>query len=155
LKWKPDDENSIDFRLNLQFPPSTALNPNNVTTNTPFADIPVGTIFQLSIFQGRANDNKYMKWSDMYVPKQDWEKIQNAEIDFQLENSIVECRWDKKVGTSGRWRFMRFRTDKEHANYIDVAKNVQESIRDGVTKEELLSWAVDIKRGWRTRNPRQ
>lgn len=50
---------------------------------------------------------------------------------------------------------MRFRMDKENANFIDVAKNVQESIRDGVSKEELASWAVDIKAGWRQRHPKK
>jgi len=49
---------------------------------------------------------------------------------------------------------MRFRTDKENANYVDVAKNVRESITDGVSKEELLGWAVGIKTGWRARNPK-
>ena len=88
----------------------------------------------------------------MYVPTADWEKIQGSvEGEVPLEGAIIECRWDKKVGTAGRWRFMRFRMDKEKANFIDVAKNVQESIKDGVSKEELVSWAVDIKAGWRQR----
>jgi len=92
----------------------------------------------------------------MYVPEDDWRKIQNAVTEeIPLENAIVECRWDKKAGVSGRWRFMRFRRDKEKANYIDVAKNVQESIKDGVSKDELMSWAVDIKAGWRKRHPKK
>jgi hypothetical protein len=49
---------------------------------------------------------------------------------------------------------MRFRTDKQDANYITVARNVKESIEDGVTRDELVSWAVDIKAGWRSRNPK-
>ena len=92
----------------------------------------------------------------MYVPESDWGKIQDAtEIAIPLENAIVECRWDKKVGTAGRWRFMRFRTDKEKANYISVAENVEESIKDGVSREELVNWAVDIKAGWRLRHPKK
>ena len=50
---------------------------------------------------------------------------------------------------------MRFRTDKENANFIEVAKNVQESIKDGVSKDELVSWAVEIKAGWRQRHPKR
>jgi hypothetical protein len=34
LKWKPDDENSINFRLNLEFPPSIHL-PRQITNQTP------------------------------------------------------------------------------------------------------------------------
>jgi mRNA guanylyltransferase len=92
----------------------------------------------------------------MYLPKDDWEKIQQThDLEIPLENAIVECRWDKKAGSSGRWRFMRFRTDKEKANFIDVAKNVQESIKDGVSKEELMQWATPIKAGWRERHPKR
>ena len=91
----------------------------------------------------------------MYVPKDDWAKIQRtSDTELILENAIVECRWDKKAGVAGRWRFMRFRTDKEKANFITVAENVQESIKDGVSKQELLEWAVDIKAGWRKRHPK-
>jgi mRNA guanylyltransferase len=91
----------------------------------------------------------------MYVPKEDWQKIQDTtDTEFTLENSIIECRWDKKAGVAGRWRFMRFRTDKEKANYIDVATNVQESIKDGVSKQELVAWATDIEAGWRKRHPK-
>ena len=154
LKWKPDDENSVDFRLNLIFPPSTAKNPQSITTKTPFSQIPIGTTFQLSIWNG--NQNGHIVWGDMYVPETDWKKIQDSQdTEIELENTIVECRWDKKVGIIGRWRFMRFRTDKENANYIDVARNVEESIKDGVSKEELVEWAVDIKAGWRLRHPKK
>ena len=57
------------------------------------------------------DEENYTVWGDMYVPKEDWEIIQNAQdAELVLEDAIVECRWDKKVGLSGRWRFMRFRT---------------------------------------------
>jgi mRNA guanylyltransferase len=156
LKWKPDDENSIDFRLNLILPPKSTKNPHDITTGTHFEDIPIATTFQLSVWSGSKSDGRYTIWGDMYVPKSDWEKIQDAsETLLPLENAIVECRWDKKVGTAGRWRFMRFRTDKEKANYITVAENVQESIKDGVSREELVNWAVNIKAGWRSRHPKK
>lgn len=92
----------------------------------------------------------------MYLPQEDWAKVQTAGANgpVQLENAIVECRWDKNVGTGGRWRFMRFRMDKPNANFVSVARNVEQSIRDGVSKEELIKWAVDIKRGWRERHPK-
>jgi mRNA guanylyltransferase len=92
----------------------------------------------------------------MYLPKEDWERIQQThDAEVPLENSIVECRWDKKAGVAGRWRFMRFRTDKENANFVDVARNVQESIKDGVSKEELIQWATAIKAGWRERQSKR
>jgi mRNA guanylyltransferase len=131
------------------------LNPHGITTRTPFSDIPTGTIFQLSVWNGRNGEQSHTVWGDMFVPPHDWEKIQNAdESKIPLENSLVECRWDKKAGIAGRWRFMRFRLDKENANFIDVARNVEESIKDGVSKEELIGWAIDIKAGWRSRHPK-
>jgi mRNA guanylyltransferase len=155
LKWKPDDENSIDFRLNFAFPPSSHHNPHEITTKTPFEDIPIGTIFQLYVWTGGDGRDNHKCWGDMYVPKDDWAKIQKtSDTELILENAIVECRWDKKAGVAGRWRFMRFRTDKEKANFITVAENVQESIKDGVSKQELVEWAVDIKAGWRKRHPK-
>ena len=157
MKWKPDDENSIDFRLNLVFPPGhTHLNHHTITTQTPLTSLPPGTIFQLSVWSGNHNHDQYLPWGDLYLPPADWAKMQSATngVKVALEGAIVECRWDKSVGTEGRWRFMRFRTDKENANYVDVAKNVRESITDGVSKEELLGWAVGIKAGWRARNPK-
>jgi len=139
LKWKPDDENSIDFLLNLVFPVAITESPHNITTRTPYDAITPGTLFQLSIWQGGKSRDSHTKWSDMYVPEEDWGKIQTSlDQEIPLENAIIECRWDKKVGTAGRWRFMRFRMDKENANFIEVAKNVEESIRDGVSKEELV-----------------
>jgi mRNA guanylyltransferase len=156
LKWKPDDENSIDFLLNLIFPPGTNDSPYVITTLTPFEQIPPGTIYQLSIWTGGKGRDSHQRWGDMYVPQGDWEKIQSSQDqELPLENAIIECRWDKKVGTAGRWRFMRFRTDKEKANFIEVARNVQESIKDGVSKDELVSWAIDIKAGWRQRHPKK
>ncbi len=156
MKWKPDDENSIDFLLNLIFPSGTKESPHDITTLTPFDQIPPGTIYQLSIWTGSKGRDSHKIWGDMYVPQDDWEKIQSSQDrEIPLENAIVECRWDKKVGAAGRWRFMRFRTDKEKANFIEVARNVQESIRDGVSKEELVNWAVEIKAGWRQRNPKK
>lgn len=103
-----------------------------------------------------AGEGKYRAWGDMYLPPEDWAKVQRAagDVEVPLENAIVECRWDKHVGISGRWRFMRFRMDKENANFVKVAENVEESIRDGVSKDELIKWAVDIKAGWRKRHPK-
>jgi mRNA guanylyltransferase len=153
LKWKPDDENSIDFRLNLRLPQGSNLHPNEVTTETPYDSIPEAMKWTLSVWAG---EGKYRTWGDMYLPPEDWAKVQHAagDVEVPLENAIVECRWDKHVGISGRWRFMRFRMDKENANFVKVAENVEESIKDGVSKEELIKWAVDIKAGWRTRHPR-
>lgn len=156
LKWKPDDENSIDFRLNLIFPPTSDERAERFTTKTPFSAFPEGTTFQLSVWTRSKNHDNHQVWGDMYLPKDDWEKIQTShDTEIPLENAIIECRWDKKAGVAGRWRFMRFRTDKEKANYIDVARNVQESIMDGVSKDELVQWATAIKAGWRERHPKR
>jgi mRNA guanylyltransferase len=158
LKWKPDDENSIDFRLNLEFPKGTTVHPQDITTQTPYDSLPEATKWHLSVWAGgSAGKANYIPWGDLYLPREDWTKVQASagnHGEVPLENAIVECNWDKHVGTGGRWRFMRFRRDKPNANFVDVAKKVQESIRDGVSKEELIKWAVDIKAGWRKRHPK-
>lgn len=47
---------------------------------------------------------------------------------------IVECGFDKKTS---KWGFLRFREDKESANYITVVNNIMQSINEGVSLEQI------------------
>ena len=52
----------------------------------------------------------------------------------QLEDRIVEVRWDPDME---EWRMMRFRDDKPAGNHINTVGSVIESIRDGVEKDAV------------------
>jgi mRNA guanylyltransferase len=45
-----------------------------------------------------------------------------------LEGAVVECHQD----TQGRWRFSRWREDKNEGNHITTVQKVQQRIRDGL-----------------------
>jgi mRNA guanylyltransferase len=47
---------------------------------------------------------------------------------------VVEVNYSPNDMT---WRFFRFRDDKEHGNHSSVVRKVQESIRDGVERDEV------------------
>ena len=146
-QWTP---HSLDFRLNLSFP--SPIDPNGITTETPFSEIPTGTTFQLSIYQDDGSWTDYVEWGPMYVCEADWVKIQNSgERPIPLENAMVKCLWIADDEMSGQWRFKAFRTDKTFASSITAAIRAQLSIRLGVTERDLWNWASGIKKSWKQR----
>jgi len=111
---------SLDFRLNLVFP--SPIDPNGITTKTPFSEIPTGTTFQLSIYQDDVSCMDHVEWAPMCVPEADWVKIQySQETPLSLEDAIVICLWVEDDKTSGQSRFEGFRTDKTSASTITEA----------------------------------
>ncbi|KTW30946.1 mRNA guanylyltransferase [Pneumocystis jirovecii RU7] len=134
LKWKPPNENSVDFLLNLQFP----LLPGSLNDYN-YDSMPK---FKLSVWEG---GNKYSEMYDMYVSPEEWEQMKA--LGEPLNHRLVECICDSKK----RWRFYRFRDDKSHGNFIDVVLNVLKSIDDGVDKEELKNAAYEIKKQFKAR----
>ena len=62
LKWKPPSENSVDFRLELRFPPSKA-NPETL-------DYYAKPVFVLLVWTG---GNKYDYFDTMRVTDEEWE----------------------------------------------------------------------------------
>ena len=63
IKWKPPSENSIDFRLELRFPPSTA-DPNE-------PDFCAKPMFLLNTWMGQ---NAYEYFDEMDMDDDEWEK---------------------------------------------------------------------------------
>ncbi|ESO07461.1 hypothetical protein HELRODRAFT_138360, partial [Helobdella robusta] len=49
-----------------------------------------------------------------------------------LDQKIIVCKWENG------WHFMRQRTDKSFPNHYKTAMAVWESIRNPVSKEQLL-----------------
>lgn len=68
--------------------------------------------------------------------------IKNARTGMIVECSLVD----------NNWSFLRFRSDKESPNHIGVVKNIQKSIREGLTKEDLICLEKDIRSSWHFRN---
>ncbi|KAL3707719.1 Dcp1p-Dcp2p decapping enzyme complex alpha subunit [Talaromyces marneffei ATCC 18224] len=143
LKWKPPSENTIDFRMRLEFPllePDTDDEADGVVE--PYYDYDAMPVFHLFVLH---NNNEYRIFNEMYVTQSEWEGLKALQI--PLDDAIVECYQDDQ----GRWRYMRFREDKKDANHISTAEKVLESIQDRVTEEDLIRAAPAIKTAWKKR----
>ncbi|KAF3906377.1 hypothetical protein ABW20_dc0104516 [Dactylellina cionopaga] len=145
LKWKPADENSIDFRMNLQFPLLPPEECEEDGSGSPQYDWYAKPQVFLSVNHG---NGRYERWAEMYLTDVEWEDLKGRGV--ELDERIVECAMDEEK----RWRFKRFRNDKKDGNHISVVSSVMESIRDGVTKEDLLKAAGGIRAQWKARQER-
>ncbi|KAJ3192764.1 Dcp1p-Dcp2p decapping enzyme complex alpha subunit [Irineochytrium annulatum] len=112
LKWKPSEENTVDFKLAYR------------NDKSPF--------FMLQIWTGKEHvDFCRMKLE----PELEVEWLANPRA---IDKRIVECRYDPEW--EGNWRFSRFRDDKENANHQSVYRSIMESIRDNVGADEVVSF---------------
>ncbi|KAL4760503.1 mRNA guanylyltransferase [Aspergillus foveolatus] len=143
LKWKPPSENTIDFRLRLEFP---VLEPDSEDeadgVSEPYPDYDALPIFHLFVLH---NNDQYQPFGEMYVTPSEWEDLKALQM--PLDDAIVECSKDE----SGRWRFHRIRDDKADANHYTTVDKVLESIEDRVTEEDLIRAAPAIKTAWKKR----
>ncbi|RAL07601.1 uncharacterized protein BO97DRAFT_438311 [Aspergillus homomorphus CBS 101889] len=147
LKWKPPAENTIDFRMRLEFPvlePDTDDEAEGITD--PYTDYEAMPIFHLFVML-RANE--YQPFGEMFVTPDEWEQMKA--LGQPLDDTIVECAKDEQ----GRWRFYRLRDDKTDANHISTVEKVLESIQDRVTEEDLIRMAPAIKTAWKKRQAAQ
>lgn len=147
LKWKPADENSVDFKLTLVFPhlvdnDSDEDDDQQVEDDEPRLDYSAMPEFRLSVFEG---NRQYTDWGAMYMTEEEWEDMKALNI--PLDDTIVECAMDEQK----RWRFKRFRDDKKDANHISTVKSVIDSIKDAVGKEDLERAAPEIRSAWKAR----
>lgn len=143
LKWKPPAENTIDFRMRLEFPllePDTDDEADGIVEPYPDYDaVPICHLFVLY------NNADYRIFGEMYITASEWESLKALQI--PLDDTIVECYQDDK----NRWRYMRFRDDKKDANHISTVEKVLESIQDRVTEDDLIRAAPAIKTAWKKR----
>ncbi|KAL1977439.1 hypothetical protein VTN31DRAFT_298 [Thermomyces dupontii] len=147
LKWKPPEENTIDFRMRLEFPmvePDTEDEAEGIVQ--PYPDYDAQPICHLFVVH---NAGEYRPFGEMYLTPEEWEKLKAMQV--PLDDTIVECYQDNE----GRWRFMRLRDDKPDANHISTVEKVLESIRDRVTEEDLIRAAPAIKAAWKKRQAEQ
>ncbi|KAL4896263.1 mRNA capping enzyme, catalytic domain-containing protein [Aspergillus ambiguus] len=143
LKWKPPSENTIDFRMRLEFPllePDSDDEADGLTDPYPDYDaLPIAHLFV------GLNANEYRHFGEMYLTPADWDDLKA--LNLPLDDSIVECYKDEH----GRWRFHRLRDDKADANHISTVEKVLQSIEDRVTEDDLIRAAPAIKAAWKKR----
>ncbi|KAF3770576.1 mRNA capping enzyme, alpha subunit [Cryphonectria parasitica EP155] len=149
LKWKPADENTVDFKLHLEFP---MVEPDEQDIaegyREPYVDYESVPLAKLLIFaQGEvpANANPYREYGNLYITEDEWETLKS--LGDPLIGRIVECY----VDDGGRWRMSRFRDDKLHANHISVVEKVIESIQNPVTQQMLEDYGAAIRDKWKAR----
>jgi len=149
LKWKPANENTVDFKMGLEFPPFP-IEADDVESGDEgaYCDLDYDAMpkITLHIHHGDRDDRPY---EPMYATPDEWEKMKQWAIERQdgLHGQIVECHKDEE----NRWRFNRFREDKTDANYVTTVTKVIESIEDSVSMEELIEAAGEIKKQWKAR----
>ena len=143
LKWKPENENSIDFKLQMDFPlvqPTAEDRAEGITE--PYTDY--DALPTCNLFSGGDNDTDIW-FSVLHLEPEEWEKLKA--LGEPLQERIVECYMDDRK----RWRFMRFRDDKDKGNFHRVVESVIQSIRDRVTANELMENSAAIKTAWKSR----
>ncbi|KAG1168626.1 hypothetical protein G6F70_009028 [Rhizopus microsporus] len=124
LKWKPPESNTVDFRIAARWSKEHK---------------PIYSIEVLS-------HGVTYKFYDHFQP----EPALATEYDPNCEVTIVEQGYAPTVRKGG-WRFVRFRDDKGIANDENVVKKILNSIKDGVTKEQLLSCMDRVRAAWKAR----
>ncbi|CAO3609281.1 unnamed protein product [Cunninghamella blakesleeana] len=143
IKWKPANENSVDFKVQLNFVPSTTISNVPDYTKKPQID--------LLAWEG---GNDHSKFSELGITNEEWFNT-FGKNPRKFNGRIIECNYDielqQKKGLVSPWRFMRFRDDKPYANHIKVIRSVLQSIDDGVTKEELIDNIGEIRNQWKDR----
>lgn len=133
LKWKPSDENTVDF-LVLK-PPLRKL-----THSPPRSD------FHLGVLQ---SDKTHTDFGELILEKELQEEWKTS----PPYGRVIECRYDPHW--PNHWRFSRFRDDKTTANHVSVYDSIMQSIEDNVEKQQLTDASPAIKEKWITREKQQ
>lgn len=141
LKWKPAYENSIDFRMTLEFPMVDADSEDD--DQSPYPDYTGIPHINLAVFGGEKK--KDIPYGAMRLDAPQWEAWKA--LGKPLNDQIVEC----SLIEFNLWRFLRFRHDKDEANHISTVESVMESIQDKVSVEDLIKASKSIRDAWKER----
>ncbi|KAI3640049.1 hypothetical protein MIR68_000927 [Amoeboaphelidium protococcarum] len=135
LKWKPADQNSIDFKLRLSF---------DRVQKKP--------LWKLDILSH--NGDGYEEYGELLLdPEEDRELIKQFKQDSP-DGRIVECRVIVDGETrEKKWKFMRFRDDKTTPNHISIVPRIMKSIDESVSIESLSNsqFMDKVRRNWKRR----
>ncbi|KAI0233028.1 hypothetical protein L0F63_003996 [Massospora cicadina] len=137
LKWKPPNENSVDFKLKIEGQGPTQL-----------------PRFCLAIWKG---GDQYEIVDEMGVTPSEWRQFKSMfgpKVEARLQDRIVEVTYDVNHCPPHTWRFMRFRDDKPHANHISVLEKIRKSIVDNIDMKMLEQECPDVRLRWKEREAR-
>lgn len=146
LKWKPPEENTVDFLMHItwQLVEPDQSDPDQ-SMYEDYHSMPRN--IALHVFLGvQGGASEYCRLGDLHLEPEEWEKMKAMNV--PLQDNIVECYLDGNK----RWRFYRFRDDKSEANHISTYESVKQSIEDHVTEEDLLRHADEIRTAWKARD---
>jgi mRNA guanylyltransferase len=143
LKWKSAKDNTIDFKMEMTFPPWPEEDGDDNGWKFDYEALPT---FALHVGKG---GEEVERFDNMYVTTAEWEQMKQHAIQTKdgLDGAIVECNKDEQK----RWRFYRFREDKKEPNHYTTVQKVQESIEDGVTEDELIAGYNTVRTNWKQR----
>ena len=143
LKWKPANENSVDFLLTLEVPlcePDSDDERSGIVA--PYPDYAAIPKLDLSVL---GDGNEYIPYGSLYATQSEWDNMKV--LNKPLDECIAECYQDEM----GRWRFIRIREDKYEPNHISTVESVMESIHDRVGEADLLAIGMKIREAWKAR----
>lgn len=134
MKWKPASENSVDFAIRLDF-----LHSDDPTVDTDYYTKPQVTLL---VWEGKTERD----YGSLYISDDEWDAWRALEE--PLNYRIVEVVQEITDKGEKRWRFLRFRDDKDHGNHADIVTKVLESINDSLSLEELTEYIPAIREKW-------
>jgi len=144
LKWKPPHENTIDFRLQIEDWPMIE------DEDGSYEDWDAKPEISLQVNHG---SGRYEYYATLNITDATWEKMKA--MHQQFDGRVIECyrdpvsaQWRPKIEEDGT---PRFRDDKTDGNHISVVKSVEESIRDAVSKKDLIDAAGNIRVAFKQR----
>lgn len=145
FKWKPAHENTIDFKMQMNFrqfqdPDMDPRDPDS--TYTDYESVP--ETIDLHTWKG---GREYEKFANMDLEEEDWEQLKA--LNEPLQGRVIECR--KKLNKPPYWEMLRFRNDKSNGNHYTIVEKILHSIEDGVTEKELMDTCPAIEKAWKQR----
>lgn len=148
LKWKPPQENTIDFKLQLgDFPVLE-------DDDGPYPDYDALPELELLVCHDSKRDEYF---AVLHLTSREWAAMKAMSQMF--DGRIIEChrdpdttQWRPKLEPDGT---PRFRDDKSQANHITTVQSVLQSIKDAVTEADLKGHAGTIRTEFKAREALQ
>ncbi len=116
-KWKPNEENTIDFEIQYNQKEDIY----NLYVSGKEKLVPVGNLS----FKDDSDKEKFLSGYNI-------NNINIAECFY--DNNLIDPFTNKKGG----WRFSRYRNDKGKPNFIDTYENVLKCLEENISIEEII-----------------